>query len=242
MVQWYGIGKIDGVPASQRVSRLSRFFIKAGESKLIVFLDDLLSEDKLFMCYEHNPVVDGNYFYYFTCSIDNCYLCKQGNRASDVKFLTCLELVNDQSGKLTGVYKSLFPIKWFGGVYYAWEKVKLSFPVFQKQTLRFAKFGVNRISTKEPSVGGTFTYLGHLTDNEIKIIEAEAKKVNLDLTPIDYIKELGPKDEAYFTQLINNGTKIVYSKPKYETKEQPVPQKVVGQAQGASQQFGVVRY
>jgi hypothetical protein len=240
MVNWFGIGKLDRQPITLRKKQGSgRFFIKQGETRLIVILDDIFDENKLFVCYEHNPVIDGQFFNFFTCSIENCFLCKQGNVPSDVKFLTVLDVVQDNN-IITDVFKCLFPIKWFGNVYYAWEKIKLSFPAFQKKTLRFAKFAISRISTKEPAVGGSFTYLGHATDSEIKILEEKAKVRGYTLDPINYSVELAPKDEAFFNQLINNGSKITYKKPKYNPEESD--NKKSGWAGVQKNQFTAIQY
>lgn len=213
-MEWFSIGSLPVRNSKVETASVKRLYIKPGESKTIVFLDDVASEKQLFGYFEHNPVINQEYFHYFTCSTDNCYLCDKGNHAYAVRVLTVLELFND------AWYKCLFPMKRVVS-----DDRQSSFPVWNKlervitsknlSTLRFAKFVVFRDAQREPVIGSAFDYVGPAGE-DIKNLSPDL------LEPFVYQEVLQPKSADYFKQL-EKQVNIVYRKEKSE-KDQNQPQ------------------
>ena len=94
-----------------------RFWLKAEESRKVIFLDD-----EPFCFYEHNPVINGEFWHYFTCrkgvdpSDPICPLCQSGNKSSYMGYVTVLDATGweytkgDRKGERVLYSRRLFPM------------------------------------------------------------------------------------------------------------------------------------
>lgn len=124
------------------------FFVKADNSKEIVFVDD---NPIVFM--EHKIWADGKY-QRFTCLGPSCPLCKSGHQAKKVFVLTAIDKTEwiDRSGNVHGDNKVLF----IGSMNVA--------PLLKKEkdrlgTLVGCRFRVSRTDKTAPAVGNRFEFL-----------------------------------------------------------------------------------
>lgn len=153
---WYDTG-YDGIEREkERIARSSgpnRFWMKAGTTREIVFVDD-----EPLCLYEHNPKINGKWTNWFTCLKDT----------SDI--IPCCDKLGEKTRYYVGYYTivDLTEHKDAKGNSYQYE-VKL-FPAKlktlgvlrrkkqQKGSLIGAKFNVARDSTEDPNCGGEFEY------------------------------------------------------------------------------------
>lgn len=210
-MEWFSIGSLPARANKVETREVKRLYLKPGDSKTIIFLDDVKSEKQLFGYYEHNPVINQEYFHYFTCSTDNCYLCEKGNVAYAVKVLTVLEQYNDIW------FRVLFPMKraLVDGkvVFPVWNKLERVITSRNLPSLRLAKFVVFRDSQKEAAIGSVFDYVGPANDI--------APSLSPDiLKPFVYQEVLQPKSKEYFIQL-EKEVNIVYQEKLRKNTPQP---------------------
>ncbi len=198
MGTWFSIGKPPERVIKQDASlkRISRFHVKVREPKTIIFLDDVVSLDKVFVCFEHNPTIQGQYYHYFTCSnTEDCYLCAKGCRAVQTYFLTVVEQDRQDPNKW---YKALFAIKRTAqGNFPVWAKLEKKINIHKLTTLKYAKFLVDRYDVKEAAIGSEFDYLGSGLSEVSQFVNPDLKE------PFNYEVILQPQPAEFFKNLEN---------------------------------------
>jgi hypothetical protein len=94
---WYSKGlddeRMEAARNESRKGSASRYFLKAGETKRIIMLDD-----DVFCIWEHNPKVNGEFWHYFTCrkgadpDDPGCPMCLSKVKRYYVGFITILDV------------------------------------------------------------------------------------------------------------------------------------------------------
>lgn len=170
--------------------KVQRFFLKAKESKKIIFMDDVP-----FGIWEHNFVINNEYWHFFTCrkGVDPvdpiCMMCSSGIRRSYHGYVTILDATGyeNKKGERVLYQRKLFPmtLKTLDRFYLIKEK---------KTTLIGAQFDITRSSSEAVKVGDMWDFEGFV--NPFKDQEywyySNLKKQKLAPEPFDYLDILKP--------------------------------------------------
>lgn len=180
---WYRKGTEglrDDMDHSSKKDVVKRFWLKQGESRKIVFLDNLA-----FRFWEHNVCIDGSWKNWFVCLRENlgeeCALCSSDNRPYFVGFYSVLDMTGytDKKGVKHVNEKLLFPAK---------------IPILEKLSRKDEKHGgltgcifdVTRgASAKSSAVGDDFDF--------VEKVELIKQFPSVDITPYQYEEILKPE-------------------------------------------------
>lgn len=175
--------QIEAVAKARKERAVGRFYLKANEDAIIVFVDS-----SPFGIYEHNLKIDGKWGNFYTCSkeIQPCPICQQfpENKPTWTAYLTVIDtrsFIRQSDGQEVKNRKILYPAK--GTAIAKLEKL-----LAKHKSLAGLAFKVSRLTDQAPNCGDDFEYLGKV--NIIKKFGNEATN------PIDYMKILSfPTDE-----------------------------------------------
>lgn len=195
MGAWFNTGFTpakDYLAARQtKADTLYRFWVRIGEERRIIFLDDFSSKIKLddgreteilpFNVHEHCLKIDGDWkrplFVTCTQATGNCECCRRGLRTQFVGALTILDItptVNKETGeKIVKPWKKLMVAVTDALVTLDSKKNK------RGGNLQGCVFSVARHDRRHPRVGSDFEF-------EEKIDDLKAKYPDLDLAPYGY--------------------------------------------------------
>jgi len=212
---WYG-GGYEGAE-EERTRRETqkktpwRFFIKAGQSCKIIFLDDFSKTRKVqlkngerversivpFTFDEHHVTFDGDWRGYFTCLRKNnppCPLCSRGDRSYFIGMFTVLASWTDDAGNEKWG-KRLLPAK-----LETVERIRRK-AARQNGQLQFCKFEVFRSTKKAATVGDEFELIKQMTKAEVTALLPEG----VDLEPVPYMEAFKPISRADMDAFIQAG-------------------------------------
>jgi len=184
MGNWFTKGN-DGVKRAKqkqeqleqmRKNRVSRFWLKAGESAKVIFVD---SEG--FYCDVHQFKIRDSWNNFATCvnSVKPCPLCESGLYPTWTAHYTIIDTrkFEGKDGKEYKNIKKLFPAKG--------EVIQILADLIEEYgSLRGRVFEIKRYGAKEPNTGTHFKYVGKVKD--LKKYGEDADK------PFDYMEILAP--------------------------------------------------
>jgi len=201
-MSWYRFGadaleeaaRLDA-EAERRKNAPWRFWLKAGGSAEIVFLDKPVTVNgetiyPWFGVLEHNMRKDGKWGNYYTCrrDLDECPLCEAGYRPSYAIYLTIIDLTEYETkdGRTVKGTKKLFPIK---------RKLLNKFKRKLKDaggSLYLKKFRIYRDSVDDLSTGEDIEFIGDATEEELLACKPSDVAPEEWLAPFDYKKIFEP--------------------------------------------------
>ena len=175
--------ELDKIAKVKKEKSVSRFFLKAGEESIIVFVDSVPVG-----IFEHNLRIDGRWGNFYTCSKDVgvCPICQyfRDNKPTWTVYFTVIDtrsFVRQSDGQEVKNRKVLFPVK--GSAIALVEKLLKKY-----KNLSGLAFKVTRLTDNDPNCGNDFEYLGKV--NILKKFGQDA------VIPIDYDKVLAfPTEE-----------------------------------------------
>lgn len=157
---WFSRGPsqedLDKTRKEMGIRRQNRFFLKPGQSKRIIFLDDVP-----FCFHEHSPLINGQFGHHFSCrqGVDLndpiCPLCVSGVKRSYVGYLTILDATGweNKKGERVMYSRQLFPM--------TLKSIELFNSKKQRRiSLVGAVFDMTRTSKDDVRVGNDWDYDG----------------------------------------------------------------------------------
>lgn len=174
--------QLDIVAKARKERYIQRFFLKAGESAKIVFVDS-----EPFGIWEHNLRIDGKWGNFYTCckEIQPCPICKNfpESRPTWTVYFTVLDLrpYTKRDGQTVKFRKILYPAK--GSTI-----AKIEDLLNKYGSISGLCFKVSRLTDDDSNCGRDFEYIG-----KVDIVKKFGKEYAI---PIDYAKVLAfPNDE-----------------------------------------------
>lgn len=165
---WYstGFSKTDQAQKEQsarKSNEIRRFYLKAGQSKDLVFIDDIGFE-----IWEHNLKINGKWGNFFTCigSQNGCPFCLAKKPRNYVNFFTVLDLSGyvNKKGETQGKNQiQLFPARPDVAVIIRREK-----EIRPGKTLVGASYSLFRTSDKDVGTGSQFSFIKHYDPAYVK--------------------------------------------------------------------------
>jgi len=175
--KWFGRGYDEADKAASSSAVFKRFFLKPGEERQIVFLDE-----EPFVFWEHNVMIDGDWRNFVTClaGMEQCPCCERGISRYFIGAYSIIDMTGwtDRDGKQHKNEKRLLLAKR--------DNIKrLKRAKDRYSGLTKAVFSVYRTSPKAFVIGDDWNFIRKMED-----IKAE---LGIDPTPYDYEEEFQPK-------------------------------------------------
>lgn len=179
-----------------------RFWLRADETKEIVFLDDAG-----FAFYEHNLKINGRWGNHYTCirGIDarGCPLCNHfGSTGAGKRYLVTLRSVID-----------LTPFDTRDGEHREWSRKVLAAKTRTNKTLERkrktrgsligAKYSVTRTDAKVENCGDDFEFVEEIDLGRFRYMDKH-EKVEKPIEPVDYAEVYKPLDYTVLRSLIQD--------------------------------------
>jgi hypothetical protein len=195
---WYTRGAsqedIDKARKESSSGSARRFWLKAKEAKRVIFLDD-----EPFCVWEHNPVINGEFWHWFTCrkgidpSDPMCPLCVSKVKRQYTGYLTVLDATGwqDRKGNLVLYNRKLFPM--------TLKTLELFNAIKKKKTtLVGAQFELMRTSKDAVKVGDHWDFEEFVKpfDDEKYFFESKLEGKKKPPEPFDYVKLMEPLSSA----------------------------------------------
>lgn len=185
--------------------RIMRFFLKAGDTKKVIFMDD-----EPFAITEHNPTINGEFWHYFTCrkGVDAkdpvCPLCMIGDKAQRMytAFLTVLDASGwkNKDGDVVKYSRMLFPM-----TMKSFEKFNFYKNKYKDKGMVGACFELGRTGKSDPKLGDNWDYEGHVDpykDEKYWYESKMGKGGKKAPEPFNYMDLLKPVSKAEMKMLV----------------------------------------
>lgn len=174
--------QMDAAAALKKERAVPRFFLKAKEEAVLIFVDDT----GIFIN-EHNLKIDGRWGNFVTCTKEfkPCPVCDGDRRSTYTGYFTVIDTrefeikSGPNQGKKIKNRKILYPAK--GAALAILEELKGKYG-----SLVGRAFKVRRTSDTDPNCGRDFDHIGKMNVSDLKKLPADAMK------PFDYKKILSP--------------------------------------------------
>jgi hypothetical protein len=201
--KWYNKNGFEDLSSHATMPFTPRFFLKSGQKKEVVFLDDTP-----FAFYEHQVKIGDKWQNYFVCleGVDprGCPLCQNGFKRYYIGFLTIVDILGyvDKKGVEHPNNKMLYPAKY--------EILnKLKYKRERKGYLAGLQYEILRTSEKAANSGDDFEFVAEVDVTQFKDKDGKPMK------PYDYTKLFAPKTVEQLKAVISAGA----LQPEYESKE-----------------------